>query len=126
MEINDSCLHLSVDGMAIEHALSRPEAFTEVFDRYFAGVHHYVARRAGRDRADDLASQTFLVAFERRCGYRDRFGSARPWLLGIATNLPAEMDALLAALQNDDSVPMSSSRDAASQRAKRRTRCSRS
>ena len=72
---------------AIARSLHDPEAFAEVFDRHFAFVHRYIARRAGRDRADDLAAQTFTVAFSHRGRYRDDLGTARPWLLGIATNL---------------------------------------
>jgi RNA polymerase sigma factor (sigma-70 family) len=78
---------LSEDGAAIARSLHHPEAFADVFDRHFAFVHRYVARRAGRDRADDVASQTFTVAFAHRGRYRDDLGTARPWLLGIATNL---------------------------------------
>jgi RNA polymerase sigma-70 factor (ECF subfamily) len=40
----------------------------------------------GRDLADELAAQTFAVAFERRATCRAP-GSALPWLYGIATNL---------------------------------------
>lgn len=80
----------SLDGAAIARSVSSPEAFTEVFDRHFDAVHRYVARRAGRELADDLAARTFLVAFERRGRYRDCSGSARPWLLGIATNMLRE------------------------------------
>lgn len=89
-ELNDPAVQGSPDGSAIARSLSSPEAFTEVFDRHFGPVYRYVARRAGRDRADDLAARTFMVAFERRGGYRDQLGSARPWLLGIATNLLRE------------------------------------
>jgi RNA polymerase sigma-70 factor (ECF subfamily) len=78
---------LSDDGTAIARSLHDPEAFAEVFDRHFGFVHRYIARRAGRDRADDLAAQTFTVAFSHRGRYRDDLGTARPWLLGIATNL---------------------------------------
>jgi RNA polymerase sigma factor (sigma-70 family) len=78
---------MSADASAIAHSLHEPEAFAEVFDRHFNFVHRYIARRAGRDRADDLASQTFTVAFSHRGRYRDDLGTARPWLLGIATNL---------------------------------------
>ena len=77
----------SDDGVAIARSLHDPEAFAEVFDRHFAFVHRYIARRARRDRADDLAAQTFTVAFSHRGRYRDDLGTARPWLLGIATNL---------------------------------------
>jgi RNA polymerase sigma-70 factor, ECF subfamily len=63
------------------------DAFHELFDRHFKAVHRYLARRVGRDRADDLASQTFTVAFTRRATFRTDAIDARPWLLGIATNL---------------------------------------
>jgi RNA polymerase sigma-70 factor (ECF subfamily) len=78
---------VSDDGTAIARSLHQPEAFAEVFDRHFAFIHRYITRRAGRDRADDLAAQTFTVAFSHRGRYHDELGTARPWLLGIATNL---------------------------------------
>lgn len=78
---------LSEDGTAIATSLHEPEAFAEVFHRHFAFIHRYIARRTGQDRADDIASQTFTVAFSHRGRYRDDLGTARPWLLGIATNL---------------------------------------
>ena len=64
-----------------------PDAFRGVFDNHFAAVHRYLSRRVGRARADDLASQTFVVAFERRAAFRPDALDARPWLLGIATHL---------------------------------------
>ena len=78
---------VSEDGAAIARSLHNPEVFAEVFDRHYVFVHRYIARRAGRGSADDLASQTFTVAFAHRGRYRDDLGTARPWLLGIATNL---------------------------------------
>jgi RNA polymerase sigma factor (sigma-70 family) len=64
-----------------------PESFESVFDRHFRDVHGYVARRLGRDVADDVAAETFLTAFRRG----DRFDAAKgdrlAWLYGIATNL---------------------------------------
>jgi RNA polymerase sigma factor (sigma-70 family) len=77
------------DAVAISRSLEAPEAFTAIFDRHFSAVHRYLARRAGRERADDLASQTFVVAFERRSRYRLDASDARPWLFGIATKLLA-------------------------------------
>jgi RNA polymerase sigma factor (sigma-70 family) len=64
-----------------------PELFGPVFDRHAAAIHGYIARRLGRDAADDLVAETFLVAFGRRAGYDPEQVSARPWLYGIATNL---------------------------------------
>ena len=57
------------DADSIARSLSVPDAFRHVFDRHFAAVHRYLARRVGRTRADDLASQTFVVAFERRASF---------------------------------------------------------
>lgn len=78
------------DGAAIARSLREPDAFTRIFDVHYRAVYRYLARRAGRERAEDLASQTFTVAFARRASYRDEYDSARPWLLGIATNLLRE------------------------------------
>ena len=66
-----------------------PELFTTVYDRYFRDIYRYIAGRLDTQAADDIAAETFVVAF----GQRDRFdperGSLRPWLFGIATNLVA-------------------------------------
>jgi RNA polymerase sigma factor (sigma-70 family) len=76
------------DASLIAQSLARPQLFATIFNRHFDAVHGYLARRAGRDLADDLAAQTFTVAFERRASFRaDLAETARPWLFGIATNL---------------------------------------
>jgi RNA polymerase sigma-70 factor (ECF subfamily) len=63
------------------------EEFTAVFDAHYAAVHRYVARRAGRTVADDIASETFLTAFRARDRFVERGSGPLPWLYGIATNL---------------------------------------
>jgi RNA polymerase sigma-70 factor (ECF subfamily) len=75
------------DGRAIAASLRDPEAFEAVFARHFDVVWRYACRRAGAQVADDVASQTFVVAFDQRRKFRDGVCTARPWLLGIATNL---------------------------------------
>ena len=70
----------------LARSLSEPKQFEPIFDRHFRAVHTYLHRRAGRDLADDLAAETFALAFERRASCRGT-GSALPWLYGIATNL---------------------------------------
>lgn len=75
------------DVAAAPAALDTPERFVAVFDVYFDPVHRYIHRRAGADVADDLAAETFTVAFARRGAFRDRGSGPLPWLLGIATNL---------------------------------------
>jgi RNA polymerase sigma factor (sigma-70 family) len=76
----------SSDSAAIAVSLDRPERFATIFDRHYVAVHRYLARRA-HSHADDLASMTFVVAFERRGSFRRDSTSALPWLFGIATNL---------------------------------------
>jgi RNA polymerase sigma-70 factor (ECF subfamily) len=71
----------------IAASVARPELFATIFHRHFAVVHAYLTRRVGAAKADDLASGTLTVAFERRGSFRQDAGSARPWLLGIASNL---------------------------------------
>ena len=63
-----------------------PSSSPALFDRHAATVHRYLGRRVG-DLADDLLSETFLVAFRRRAAYRPEHVEVRPWLIGIATNL---------------------------------------
>ena len=52
------------DADCLARSLTEPRAFEALFDRHFAEVHRYLHRRAGRDIADDLAAETFAVAFE--------------------------------------------------------------
>jgi RNA polymerase sigma-70 factor (ECF subfamily) len=75
------------DAEVIEVSLREPERFAVLYDRHHQAIHRYIARRLGRDRADDLMSETFLIAFGRRDHYDLSYSSARPWLFGIATNL---------------------------------------
>jgi RNA polymerase sigma factor (sigma-70 family) len=75
------------DAGLIAESCRAPERFGVVFDRHAAAIHGYIARRLGRDAADDLVAETFLVAFRQRGGYDPDQPSARPWLYGIATRL---------------------------------------
>lgn len=75
------------DAQVIAESLDRPEMFAGLFDRHFAAVYRYLARRVGTDLAEDLAAEVFLVAFRRRHCYQLAQPRALPWLLGVATNL---------------------------------------
>ena len=77
---------LSSDSELVARSIDEPEVFASLFDRHAAGVHGYLGRRVG-ERADDLLSETFLIAFRRRAAYRPERVDVRPWLIGIATNL---------------------------------------
>lgn len=77
----------ATDAGLIVASLGDPRAFAAVFDRHFEAIHRYLARRAGRDVADDLTGDVFRIAFERRQRYDAARPDARPWLYGIATNV---------------------------------------
>lgn len=63
------------------------KAFGELFWRHNGAVHGYLARRAGRDIADDLVAEVWLRAFRSRANFDPRYLDARPWLYGIARNV---------------------------------------
>jgi len=75
------------DAAVIGASFAEPDRFASLFDRHAPYIHRYLARRVGRQAADDLVAETFLVAFGKRSRYDRRFPDARPWLYGIATNL---------------------------------------
>jgi RNA polymerase sigma factor (sigma-70 family) len=75
------------DDVLLLESLSDPTRFAGVFDRHAASVFAFLARRVGRDGAEDLLGDVFRIAFERRSSYRTDAPNARPWLFGIATNL---------------------------------------
>jgi RNA polymerase sigma factor (sigma-70 family) len=61
--------------------------FEAIFNRHFAEISRYLARRVGATLADDLAADTFVIAFNSRQRYDCGAADARPWLFGIAANL---------------------------------------
>jgi RNA polymerase sigma-70 factor (ECF subfamily) len=62
------------------------QAFMEVIARHEAAVGAYLARRAGREAAEDLLGDVWVAAFESRRTYDRSFAEARPWLYGVALN----------------------------------------
>jgi DNA-directed RNA polymerase specialized sigma24 family protein len=74
------------DAEVIGRSLVTPEAFGELFDRHWDAVYRYCRSRAGAD-GEDLAAETFCLAFDRRGTFESERADARPWLLGLATNL---------------------------------------
>jgi len=61
-------------------------SFEAAFAAEFAPLHRYLARRVGPSAADELAAETFAVAF-RNWDRLDPERPVRPWLYGIAANL---------------------------------------
>lgn len=78
---------MTTDSEIIQRSLEMPAAFAEIFDRHARVVGAFVSRRVGADVAEDLVSETFLVAFRRRGHFEFARESAKPWLFGIAVRL---------------------------------------
>jgi RNA polymerase sigma-70 factor, ECF subfamily len=60
------------------------EHFTALYDRYRTRVWAYAARRAGAEAADEIVSETFMVAWRR---YADMPPEELPWLFGVVRNV---------------------------------------
>lgn len=64
-----------------------PEAFATLVDRYKDAVVGYLCRLSGsRDRAEEMAQETFVRLYEHRVRYREG-GTLAGYLFRIATNL---------------------------------------
>src|SRR5579871_2553444 len=57
---------------------------------YFPAIYGYLARRVGRDLADDMAAEVFVRALADRARFDPELGTWRMWLFGIATKLVAK------------------------------------
>jgi RNA polymerase sigma factor (sigma-70 family) len=76
------------DGALIDWSVrGRADAFVEVVRRHEIAVHGYLARRAGRQAADDLLGEVWVRAFAARVSFQTECADARPWLYGIARNV---------------------------------------
>ena len=75
------------DAAVIARSMHDPDRFAAIYERYFVEIYRYVAGRLGRNVADDLAAETFLIAFRKRDRIDPARGGVRPWLYGIATIL---------------------------------------
>ena len=75
------------DSALIAASLAEPELFAVLVRRHAPAIARYVTRRIGRDAAEDIVAETFLVAFRQRARYTDQGRDCLPWLYGIATRL---------------------------------------
>lgn len=72
------------DADVIDESLCDPARFGEVFDRHADAIFRFLVRRIGAVEAGDVLGDVFLTAFETRHRYDRKYGSALPWLYGIA------------------------------------------
>jgi len=64
-----------------------PEAWAEVYEKYFSRVYRYIALRVGdKTEAEDLAGQVFLKALESISSFKWRGVPVSAWLFRIAHN----------------------------------------
>ena len=75
------------DATVIRDSMSDPERFAVLVRRHAPAIQRYVTRRIGREAAEDVAAETFLIAFRQRGYYTDDGRDCLPWLYGIATRL---------------------------------------
>jgi RNA polymerase sigma factor (sigma-70 family) len=78
---------VSSDSEIIERSRDNPGLFAELYDRHARTIFRFAIRQVGTGAAEDVMSETFLVAFERRAAFDPTVGAALPWLYGIATTL---------------------------------------
>jgi RNA polymerase sigma factor (sigma-70 family) len=74
------------DACIIAASRRDPEAFEELFERYWPELHTFCCARTGA-AGEDVAAETFRVAFDKRRRYDLAYRDARAWLYGIATRL---------------------------------------
>jgi RNA polymerase sigma-70 factor (ECF subfamily) len=63
------------------------DAFVRVVRRHEVAVGAYLARRAGRELAEDLLGDVWVAALASRANYDRSFPDAGPWLFGVAHNM---------------------------------------
>jgi RNA polymerase sigma-70 factor (ECF subfamily) len=85
--VTASTANTSSDTELAARLRDEPAQFAVVYDRYFRVIYRYIAGRLGPQQADDLAAETFLVAYAKRDRFDPARGALQPWLFGIATNI---------------------------------------
>jgi RNA polymerase sigma factor (sigma-70 family) len=69
--------------IAAETRMSRERAFRDLYEDHGPAVRAYLARRVEADHVDDLAANTFMIAWRRLPGTIE---DPLPWLYGVARN----------------------------------------
>jgi RNA polymerase sigma-70 factor (ECF subfamily) len=80
-------MDLNEERELVRQAQKAPDAFAELYDRYYPGIFGYCLRRtANLETAQDITSETFLKALKKLWQFRWRNVSFSSWLYKIATN----------------------------------------
>jgi RNA polymerase sigma-70 factor (ECF subfamily) len=64
----------------------RATRFAAVYEDCYGAIHAYASRRVGAEPADEIAAETFLVAWRKFDGLPS---DPLPWLYGVARNVVA-------------------------------------
>lgn len=62
----------------------RAERFAELYNASYGAIYAYASRRVGAGAADEIAAETFLVAWR---GFEGLPSEPLPWLFGVARNV---------------------------------------
>jgi RNA polymerase sigma-70 factor (ECF subfamily) len=62
----------------------RETAFSKVYEQHYGAIHAYATRRVGVEAADEVAAETFLIAWRR---FDHIPAMPLPWLYGVARNV---------------------------------------
>jgi RNA polymerase sigma-70 factor (ECF subfamily) len=62
----------------------RAQRFAALYEDSYGAIHAYASRRAGSEAADEIAAETFLVAWRR---FDALPAEPLPWLYGVARNV---------------------------------------
>jgi RNA polymerase sigma factor (sigma-70 family) len=76
---------VTTDSALIAASLTEPSRFGDLFRRHATAIFRYASRRLDGIAAEDVLSETFVVAFAKRARFDHAWESALPWLFGIAT-----------------------------------------
>lgn len=66
--------------------MGQPERFTALYEASYGAIYAYAARRVGERFADEVAAETFLIAWRR---WEAVPQAPLPWLYGVARNVIA-------------------------------------
>src|ERR1700678_1714089 len=79
---------IRADGEVVARAMAGDRrSFALLVHEHGQALHAYLARRAGRQVADDLLTEVWLQAWRSRSSYDIAWTGPRPWLYGIARNV---------------------------------------
>jgi RNA polymerase sigma-70 factor, ECF subfamily len=63
---------------------NQAQRFSDMYGALYGRIHAYAARRVGRDAADEIAAEVFVIAWRR---FEDVPPEPLPWLYGVARNV---------------------------------------